>query len=49
MNEIGWFISHNQGGARWHFCDGDGQKMVIKCSNLKMNKEKNKMGLKAKV
>jgi hypothetical protein len=25
-------------------CDGDGQKMVTKCSNLEKKKEKNKMG-----
>ena len=36
-------------GARWHSSDGDGQKMVIKCSNLEKKKEKNKMVIKAKV
>ena len=32
------------GNANRHSSDGDGQKMVIKCSNLENKKEENKMG-----
>jgi hypothetical protein len=45
--EIGWSKSKKElDGTQG---DGDGQKMVIKCSNMEKKKEKNKMGLKAKV
>jgi hypothetical protein len=41
MNEIGWFTTKMELDGT--HCDGDGQKMMIKCSNLEKKKEK-KMG-----
>jgi len=44
--DIGW----SSDGAKWHSSDGDGLKMVIKCSNLEKKKEKqNPMEIKPKI